>query len=343
MALYPYSPPKKDEMKTHIALSLLLLSVSLHAQSDDYLPFLSGDDKVWTVLSSVIVTDSVGNILHTDTITYVYQLAARVNTGNGYESALRRGADSLGIFDPTVLEPFGKFTEINRAVYYEGPMKLYQVGNKVFDFSLAVGDTLMRAYDDISQPTDAVVETKDTVLFADQVPRVRFGVRFHSYSSYQDTTYLGNRIQYYVEGLGDLRYGPFFQFVVAQWNRNALDELLCFIQNGEVVYKNPRFAAEPDCYFERIMTPVRESPVRELRGLFPNPARDVLSLDLPRLTGPATAVIYDLRGRAVARRQLGTMHSGDRLEWQLPALAAGVYVLVIEDEAGIWRGKFVKR
>jgi hypothetical protein len=66
-------------------------------------------------------------------------------------------------------------------------------------------------------------------------------------------------------------------------------------------------------------------------------------VDVPVLSGPAVAVIYDSRGRAVARRQLDTAHSAGRLDWQLPALAAGVYVLVIEDAAAIWRGKFVKQ
>ena len=331
-------------MKTHIVLSLFILSTSLHAQSEDYLPFLTQDDKQWTVAETITVTDSVGNFIRFDTTTYIYALGEISFVDGWMQRILYRSRDSVYTFPSPGVEYFGKLIEKNRKVYYEGPKWLLQEGNVILDFTLVEQDTFQRYQDDIGLPIYSIIESIDSVVYNDGITRRRFGVKTHSYNPYLDSVVVDNSpTKYYVEGMGDLQHGLFYLVNAIPGYYETWDVLHCFIQNGEVVYKNPQFAADPDCYYERIATPVRESPVRELRGLFPNPVRDVLSLDVPALSGPAKAVIYDLRGRAVARRQLGTVHSAGRLDWQLPALAAGVYVLVIEDAAAIWRGKFVKQ
>ncbi|MGK0363839.1 MAG: hypothetical protein ACI85O_000893 [Saprospiraceae bacterium] len=85
------------------------------------------------------------------------------------------------------------------------------------------------------------------------------------------------------------------------------------------------------------MSPVNNLIVNNIR-IYPNPARDFIQIELPDLTIEEMSV-YDMRGVAVWR---GEADLRDRYSLDISSFANGVYLLKIENEGEIYRGRFVK-
>ncbi len=71
----------------------------------------------------------------------------------------------------------------------------------------------------------------------------------------------------------------------------------------------------------------------------PNPFHKNLHLEWQYLEGKATATIADMTGKIIAQTHLRNNHY---LDWQLPSLASGIYILTVQDERGIYTEKVVK-
>ena len=74
--------------------------------------------------------------------------------------------------------------------------------------------------------------------------------------------------------------------------------------------------------------------------IYPNPFAERLTIEMNQATN-GKAELFLLSGQMVA----GETFSGVQLDWQLPELAAGVYVLRISDDKGelIKTDKVIKR
>ncbi len=73
-------------------------------------------------------------------------------------------------------------------------------------------------------------------------------------------------------------------------------------------------------------------------NLFPNPARDVLQIEIPELN-KGEARIYDMRGVQIWQKKISLV---DAYSLDISAFANGVYLLKIEEGGEIYRERFVK-
>jgi len=85
------------------------------------------------------------------------------------------------------------------------------------------------------------------------------------------------------------------------------------------------------------MSPINNLIVNDIR-IYPNPASDFIQLELPDLTIEEMSV-YDVRGVEVWR---GEADLRDTYSLDISSFASGVYLLKMEGEGEIYRGRFVK-
>lgn len=85
------------------------------------------------------------------------------------------------------------------------------------------------------------------------------------------------------------------------------------------------------------MTSVNDLIINDIR-LYPNPARDFISIEIPELMIEEMS-IYDVRGVEILRE---TADLRDRYSLDVSSFENGVYLLRIESEGEIYRGRFVK-
>lgn len=63
--------------------------------------------------------------------------------------------------------------------------------------------------------------------------------------------------------------------------------------------------------------------------LYPNPARDVINLDLEGVSGKASISVYDIMGREISKEQI---QSGQKLQLNTSKYLAGPYVVQVSGE-----------
>ena len=100
----------------------------------------------------------------------------------------------------------------------------------------------------------------------------------------------------------------------------ATVKLLCFWENGNLVYHNPDFSS---CYIKTSVPFISNN--KELISLTPNPATTQLTLSFSENTSNATYAIYDLQG---CIQQSGKT-SNTLLEINVVTLPRGVFVLKV--------------
>jgi hypothetical protein len=149
-------------------------------------------------------------------------------------------------------------------------------------------------------------------------------------------------------GLGSM--GPFtfapgdvqeidLAYVVANgWNGpiSSVDKLMEYIDTlryrvsiGEIIIPNDQLGIDED----------RDS--ENLLKIYPNPAEDVINVDIKSISGPPKDyVIYDITGRIAAK---GKLSLGTLNKINISALKPGFYVITVKSNGFTVSGKFIKR
>lgn len=197
--------------------------------------------------------------------------------------------------------------------------------NLAFDFSLTPGDTFI-----IEPNISLVVQAIDTVFLLNGQGRKRLELNLANNS--WDAVY-------WIEGIGGTTgvFNPSSAFIFDSDNR-----LMCFSQNGELQYFTGASGDGPVCVYHS--TGISEEEIAEGSwSVFPNPACNQLFLQGRKaFSQPAAFLLYHSTGQLLERKD---SKAGDsRLEWDISALAPGLYFLHIRQKRqAVQMVGFVKR
>ena len=129
------------------------------------------------------------------------------------------------------------------------------------------------------------------------------------------------------------RVGKFGNFNFSTVCYNSLAEsLLCFQENGNLVYQNPDFTS---CYVYTAVPSVSKND--ELINLSPNPATNQITLTFSENTTNATYTLYDMQGKI----QLKGKISKTKEEFNVATLPRGLYLLKIVTDIQIVTKKVI--
>lgn len=105
-----------------------------------------------------------------------------------------------------------------------------------------------------------------------------------------------------------------------------------YFAGGTIIYgyPTPTNTKRVDIYTAplRIVAEEMINPIMEMQ-LYPNPAHDIITVDLKGITSNATAVILDFTGNEVMRLKLDEANSGISISNLIP----GTYIMVVTDES----------
>jgi len=128
----------------------------------------------------------------------------------------------------------------------------------------------------------------------------------------------GYVISHWVQGVGQM--GVFVNSVDFPSSSTSL--LLCFHENGSLVYQNPNFTS---CYYVYTDAPsIIQS--NEHINLFPNPASTMLSFTIPENANSASYTLYNSQGVV----QLAGIANKAQTELNTASLQRGLYFLKIK-------------
>ena len=225
----------------------------------------------------------------------------------------------------------------------------------IYDFSLNIGDTIIYyALGDIVVKT-VVVRTEAVNI---PVGWSGYSSVSHQYNesdtivtlsdnSYRKQMFLHgltyNAKEYvWIEGVGSIRgFDEGTQISLSDYGYGIL---LCFADSSGAAYQSGfDFDDEPDdCFNNGFGGDVQEREMLDIR-IYPNPADDVLFIELRGGAGIANIGLYDLQGRAVGTRFIASA-TGASATVNMRDIPAGVYVLRVTDADGKeYHRKIVKK
>jgi len=140
----------------------------------------------------------------------------------------------------------------------------------LYNFNLTIGDTV--AYYSVMSPFYHYVHSIDTIVLEDGVPRKRMNI--YTRGEYSDPG-IGNLINTWVEGLGELEHGLVYPFCET-FNHRCLDGLICFKKEDGIIYEYFPLACSINPSNNEPTVPfIKENAkwsVAQLRNTFPDPA-----------------------------------------------------------------------
>ena len=196
----------------------------------------------------------------------------------------------------------------------------------IYDFGLMPLDTFtVGAPHEPSFGGVWVVSTVDTIILSDGISRRRLFLEDVNSSSY--TTI-------WIEGIGDIVDGPFH--AERHYWTDFGQQLLCANQEGNLIYQNP---AHDSCFL--VPTAVEELSLANPIKVYPNPVKDILTLDLSETNHSLTEIsIYS----PVGARVFYTKNTSGLKEIDMSTLTTGIYYLVLKDKSGSsYSQRIVKR
>lgn len=203
----------------------------------------------------------------------------------------------------------------NRKVFFFPPSPYPQIDTLLYDFNLAVGDSLPLTYNYPVNFCDAIIDSIDSVLVGSS-----FRKRFHisSVGAYPEETWL-------IEGIG-CSHG-LFSSVCVGWE--SWQHLTCFKQNDSIVY--PSF--NDDC---NLITSIPEIICQSNFGLiFPNPVSSILTIYFSQKKGDVEIEIYDFSGRRQYLYSGGIQYFNTEID--VSKWPEGVYIIKIISDFQIVR------
>jgi len=183
----------------------------------------------------------------------------------------------------------------------------------LYDFTLEAGDTL-KVYGQ-----NFPVKKCDTVIINDK-PQKRMILAINS--SYVDTV---------IETIGSLSG----LLAPTCYKCTGFRELLCYTQNGELLYKNPKYS---ECYYNNLsaLSTVEQNSF----SIFPTPATNTLFITYENVK-ISQVDIFDITGRNVYNKQFENYSS--KYEITVSGLLTGLYFIQIKTEKGqTLSSKFLK-
>jgi hypothetical protein len=291
---------KTTTIKWIIGIALLSIQPIAHSQN-----FIN-DNKQWANVTQPLD-------LNTHFTTYNKFSGDTIINGNVYHK-LYSSTDSNQV--NWTLDYYSFWWEKNDSVF----QRCQHYGNindttmLLYDFNLEEGDTFhIDEYYDMMK-----VDSIRYLDFGDTPRKYWF---FNIQSTYGYVTW--------IEGVGEWGNFSLPLNVVS----SSSTQLLCFHENGNLVYQNPNFNS---CYVNTTSVPsITKS--QGLLNLFPNPATTQITLNLPENKANATYTLYDMQGRI----QLTGKTSNTQTEINVATLPRGLYILKIITEKEIITKKIV--
>jgi len=198
------------------------------------------------------------------------------------------------------------YREENGVIYVNS----HEVEYVVMDFNVEAGETFSIEPPPGGSIVDFLVVSVDSIELLDGSLRKRIGLGCYEF---EEVSY------YWVEGIGSLNqtlglYHCFFDV--------ADDPILCFYQNGEMIYSNED---NDECWITSV-TDIHEHGI----NIYPNPASDFLTIEFD--DPPAQDiefVVFEYTGKRIRNFQFSGFQSQYQL--QISELSPGFYYLSWEE------------
>ncbi|MEL7146485.1 MAG: T9SS type A sorting domain-containing protein, partial [Bacteroidota bacterium] len=102
-------------------------------------------------------------------------------------------------------------------------------------------------------------------------------------------------------------------------------------------------SANSEVFEKSIVTSIDNVAVNSFLNLYPNPAKEELTIDLPEvLSGEVRMNVYDLSGASVGSSVISAIGK-DQVKVSVSTLDNGVYLMVISGDQYLAQGRFVKK
>ena len=202
----------------------------------------------------------------------------------------------------------------------------------LYDFTLEVGDTFpyspfFYGYDDYGEETYSmmVVERVDTVQLLNGESRREIVSNMVTSGIYEEVQ------ERWIEGLGSI-HGPLFplnpKLLAVEVNEEFT--LVCFSENDELLYHNPRFAS---CLTTTNV--VDNDETDQFVKIYPNPARNFIVICSEYSAHIKHITIYDSTGTII-------IQSSNTLKIDISGLGTGMYLCKVEFDGFSETCKFFK-
>jgi len=285
-------------MKKFIKLSIVITLISI--QTTMYSQNFINDNKEWAILSTY---STKAESVYSYWTTYYKFSGDSIINGFSYHK-LYKSTDSSQV--NWTLSYFPLWWERNDSVFLRPPggcggLVLNDTTALAYDFNLEEGDTLK---------TDGFSYRVDSIRFLEWGGSIR---KFWFFNKYGPTPY---NCLTWIEGVGHFAN---FNFSFLCFN-SLTEELLCFHENGNLVYQNFNYT---NCYVYNSVPSITKS--NEIINLSPNPATSQLIITLPENIINATYSFYDMQGCIQLTGKIGKTQR--RLN--VATLPRGLYILKI--------------
>lgn len=190
----------------------------------------------------------------------------------------------------------------------------------IYDFSINEGDTIQLEYDFTN--CSLVVYAVDSLTLLNGERRKRIRLVSESEPDYSEPTFYGYKD--WVEGIGSMT--SLTQYLASCYTDYPFD-LLCYFENGNLLYSNPD---NPDCFITPIENILSNSD--EIR-VYPNPSGGVFNVELG--IGSYAVQVLNIIGEVLFYTRDNKVDLSD--------YEAGIYFLVFQDEGRRWVKKIIKK
>lgn len=286
--------------KTTIILLLLMGAVSLKAQDNN--PLVE-EGKRWNVVHTYAPWPPINRV------TNAYMVEGdTVVDGTTYKMLITTQSEQYDNWDL-----WGLLRETNERQVLSRKYRwnhTFESETLLYDFSLEPGDSI--CYGESS--CLLLLRISDTIL-DDGTVRKRYDFQYkeNGYPTYEYETW--------IEGIGSelgLLHPGSLALVGGTY------DLLCYYEDEDLVWQNPNFNS---CYVSTVG--LDESEDVSFLSVYPNPATGIVSIKGESLR---QAVVVNMLGQ-----QVFSVHSKDNeLHIDMAKLPAGVYLINITDEEGLW-------
>lgn len=305
-------------MKTVYFPLCLLYAVCSYAQ--DYLPLPTADVE-WTVLHEQI-SSYEPKFLHN--YHYVPQGDTLIN-GKTFAKLYRSDGRA---FDAEARAYIGAYRNDDNKVLYVARDSLNEA--VLYDFEVQPGWILSMVDRDTTYFFQ--LESIDTILWSDNVPRRRYN--FHFKSRFDDGYGYHHS---WIEGMGStIGFFPdpeIFYMQLLPVDPIFSQTLLCFQHQETLLYTDSTFY-KGECFREGIVNSAGAHIMAQEVKVFPNPSEGIFYINLPEEAECAQISVLDLRGQVVFTQNC--VNNVNRA-LDLSDLPNGLYVLEVKDEQNALR------
>lgn len=191
-----------------------------------------------------------------------------------------------------------------------------QEENLIYNFNLAVGDTIKNKY-------------KGEESVVDSISIKPFGIENRKYL-YSHQVFHNYHVITWVEGVGSLIAPTIYGGIYVTGGTYILS---CFEENGQLIYHNPAYA---NCFYTSSLT--IKNPVEEIE-VYPNPVSDKLFVAGNFKAKDYRLELYSVKGELVKTECLDSGINQYRID--VSSLKNGVYILRLITSSGKYEEKVI--